>query len=83
MSSGEPLAQKPAYPLQNCLGKEPLQFANDDVAWVFYALKMSLQAVDVIVENCGPEGYCLGEGRLKSERTMEVKAPQWTPHPEP
>ena len=53
MSSGELLAQ-------NVLGKVPWQFANDNVAWVFYALKMSLQSMGVSVANCVLEGYCLG-----------------------
>ena len=52
-SSGELLAQ-------NVLGKVPWQFANDNVAWVFYALKMSLQSMGVSVANCVLEGYCLG-----------------------
>lgn len=75
-SSEEPLAQKPAYPLQSCLGKALWEFTNDDVAWVIYALKMGLQAMRVSVANCGTEGYCLG-GRAA------VTALPWAFYPEP
>lgn len=75
-SSEEPLAQKPAYPLQSCLGKAPWQFTNGDVTWVVYALKMGLQAMGVSVGNCGIEGYCLGG-------QAAVTALPWAPYPEP
>lgn len=51
---------------------------------MFYALKMTLQAIGVIVANCGPEGYGLGRAwfSLKVVSRSELSHGQPTLSPE-